>query len=86
MVRRRHGSSMQDIFLTLRTGLNGTPMPSYVDSLTPEQTWAVAAYVRSLLGTQAEADAAKEARREELLGMQIDMPGMAGMPMGGMMR
>jgi mono/diheme cytochrome c family protein len=81
----RHGSRLEDIFLTLRTGLNGTPMPSYADSLTPEQTWAVAAYVRSLIGVAADSSDAADARQQERLGMAIDMPGMAGMPMGGMM-
>ena len=80
----RRGSSMEDIFLTLRTGLNGTPMPSYADSLTPDQTWAVAAYVRSLIGSPTEVAASVEVRQQERLGMMIDMPGMAGMRMGGM--
>ena len=31
----RRGPGMDDIYLTLRTGLDGTPMPSYADSLTP---------------------------------------------------
>ena len=39
----RRGSSMNDIFLTMRTGLDGTPMPSYAASLTADQTWAIAA-------------------------------------------
>ena len=81
----RRGSSLEDIFLTLRTGLNGTPMPSYAESLTPEQTWAVAAYVRSLIGSPADPTVANEPRQQERMGMAIDMPGMASMPMGGMM-
>jgi mono/diheme cytochrome c family protein len=47
----RRGSSLADIFLTIRTGLDGTPMPSYTNSLSPDQSWAVAAYVRSLSAT-----------------------------------
>jgi mono/diheme cytochrome c family protein len=83
----RHGSNIEEIFLTLRTGLNGTPMPSYADSLTPDQSWDVAAYVLSLVGAPADSSAAIHARQQEHLGMAIDMPGMAEMmPMGGMMR
>jgi cytochrome c oxidase cbb3-type subunit 2 len=43
------GTSARDIFLTLRTGMDGTPMGSYADGLSPRETWALAAYVRSLI-------------------------------------
>ena len=47
------GGSVEDIFRRLRTGLDGTPMPSYQDVvdagvITEEQLWSVAHYVRSL--------------------------------------
>ncbi|HUA34032.1 MAG TPA: c-type cytochrome [Candidatus Binataceae bacterium] len=83
----RRGSSLAQIFLTVRTGLNGTPMPSYADSLSPDQTWAVAAFVRSLAKSASTMDnAGREARAQQRMGMAIDMPGMSEMPMGGMMR
>jgi mono/diheme cytochrome c family protein len=47
------GTSARDLYLTLRTGMDGTPMGSYADALTPRQTWALAAYVRTLLGPAA---------------------------------
>jgi mono/diheme cytochrome c family protein len=43
------GTSARDIFLTLRTGMDGTPMGSYAGALSYRETWALAAYVRSLL-------------------------------------
>ena len=46
----RGGSSREDIFRTMSTGLNGTPMPSFVDSLTPEQRWAITDFIVSLSG------------------------------------
>jgi cytochrome c len=46
----RGGSSREDIFRTMSTGLNGTPMPSFVDALTPEQRWAITDFVVSLSG------------------------------------
>ncbi len=56
------------------------------DALSPMQTWAVAAYVRSLEGSMWKTAASDDAQQQERMGMAIDMPGMAGMPIGGMMR
>ncbi len=47
------GGSAEDIYHRLRTGLDGTPMPSFSDLLdqkflTDEQLWRLAQYVRSL--------------------------------------
>ena len=47
----RGGSSREDIFRTMSTGLNGTPMPSFLDALTPEQRWAITDYIVSLSGS-----------------------------------
>ena len=48
----RGGSTREDIFRTMSTGLNGTPMPSFADSLTPEQRWAITDFIVSLSGTE----------------------------------
>jgi cytochrome c oxidase cbb3-type subunit 2 len=42
------GAEMEDIFVTLRAGIEGTPMAAY-DTLRDEEVWAIAAYVRSLI-------------------------------------
>jgi len=47
------GGTVEDIYHRLRTGLDGTPMPSFSDVIeskiiTEEQLWRVAQYVRSL--------------------------------------
>jgi mono/diheme cytochrome c family protein len=47
----RGGSSREDIFKTMSTGFNGTPMPSFADSLTPEQRWAITDFIVSLSGS-----------------------------------
>ena len=47
----RGGASREDIFRTMSTGFNGTPMPAFVDALTPEQRWAVTDYIVSLSGS-----------------------------------
>jgi mono/diheme cytochrome c family protein len=44
----RGGPTREDIFRTFSTGLNGTPMPSFYDSLKPEQRWELTDYVYSL--------------------------------------
>ncbi len=46
----RAGSSREDIFRTMSTGLNGTPMPSFQEGLTPEQRWAITDFIVSLSG------------------------------------
>ena len=46
----RGGSSREDIFRTMSTGLNGTPMPSFLEALTPEQRWAITDFIVSLSG------------------------------------
>jgi mono/diheme cytochrome c family protein len=47
----RGGSSREDIFRTMSTGFNGTPMPAFVDGLTPEQRWAITDFIVSLSGS-----------------------------------
>ncbi len=51
--RFRGGPTTEDIYHRLRTGVDGTPMPSFSDLvdkkfLTDEQLWRIAQYVRSL--------------------------------------
>jgi len=50
---RRHiktGVEGRDIYLRIMTGLNGTPMPGFSGSLSPEQAWDIVHYVESLRG------------------------------------
>jgi cytochrome c oxidase cbb3-type subunit I/II len=42
------GSSVRDIFRTMSLGLDGTPMPSFADSMTEPERWAISYYVLSL--------------------------------------
>jgi hypothetical protein len=39
----------------MSTGLNGTPMPSFADALTPEQRWAITDFIVSLSGSEGPA-------------------------------
>jgi cytochrome c oxidase cbb3-type subunit I/II len=44
----KSGPGVDDIFRTMTTGLSGTPMPSYRDSLPEADRWALSYYVLSL--------------------------------------
>jgi cytochrome c oxidase cbb3-type subunit I/II len=83
----KSGPDPEDLYRTISTGLNGTPMPSYADAFFPKDRWALVSYILSI--------AIHERRRgmmglvgEEIDGMRIDMrAAMAGMMSGrGMMR
>jgi DMSO reductase family type II enzyme heme b subunit len=62
------GATVEQIYARLRTGLDGTPMPSFSDAVdakivTEEQLWHVAQWVRSL--SPAEPPAIREVVRAE---------------------
>lgn len=44
----KSGPAVEDIFRTMTTGLTGTPMPSYRDSLPEADRWALSYYVLAL--------------------------------------
>jgi cytochrome c oxidase cbb3-type subunit I/II len=44
----KSGPAVEDIFRTMTTGLSGTPMPSYRDSLPEQDRWALSYYVLAL--------------------------------------
>ena len=44
----RGGSSVEDLYRTVTTGVNGTPMPSFSDSWGAEDLWKLANYLHSL--------------------------------------
>jgi mono/diheme cytochrome c family protein len=50
----RGGPTRDDIFRTMTTGLNGTPMPSFADALTPEHRWAITDFITSLSDNRAD--------------------------------
>ena len=41
------GGSVSDVYRTMTTGLDGTPMPSFADSMSDDERWAIAYYVLS---------------------------------------
>lgn len=77
------GQALEDLYRTIATGLDGTPMPSYEDSLAADEIWALVAYLR----TRPRASAWKNLDApagEERAGIMVErMHGTLG---GGMMR
>ena len=45
---RKCGSTDQDLYRTFLTGLNGTPMPSFADTVTPEDAWHLVHFLKTL--------------------------------------
>ena len=85
----KSGSAVEDIFRTISTGLSGSPMPSYRDSLPEADRWALAYYILSLsaftdplTGEPLKiSDATKKALDNPSL--QADTPDEAYIPEGG---
>ena len=78
----KSGPGPLDLFRTLSTGLNGTPMPSYAAALSAKDRWALVAYISSI-ATRDRPKGMMGLVGEEVQGMSIDMrAAMAGM-MGG---
>ncbi len=50
----KSGTQPKDLYRTLSTGLDGTPMPSYQHTLSDEERWALVAYIVS--GHRADED------------------------------
>ncbi|MGR3318470.1 MAG: c-type cytochrome [Candidatus Anammoxibacter sp.] len=45
----RGGTSVTDIYTRFTTGMDGTPMPSFIDNLSDDERWNLSLYVKSLI-------------------------------------
>ncbi len=78
----KSGPDPEDLYRTISTGLNGTPMPSYAGVLTPQERWSLVFYIVSI-ATRERPRGMMGLVGEEVQGMRIDMrAAMVGM-MGG---
>jgi mono/diheme cytochrome c family protein len=59
--RFKGGGDARDVFMRLTTGMDGTPMPSFADTVPEEDRWALAHYVHSL-GADADPGVVLRAR------------------------
>lgn len=50
----KRGSSAENIYMTFTTGLDGSGMPSYEDSLTEEERWNLVSFTLKLMGLTEE--------------------------------
>jgi len=46
--KMKGGSSPEDVYRIFHTGVDGTPMPSYADVISEEESWDLVNYTRSL--------------------------------------
>lgn len=83
----KSGSNPEDLYRTISTGLNGTPMPSYAAAFSTNERWALVSYILSI-ATRERPRGMMGLVGEETQAMMIDMrAAMAGMMGGkGMMR
>jgi cytochrome c oxidase cbb3-type subunit I/II len=67
------GGDVRDLYRTMTTGLDGTPMPSFADAMTDDERWAISYHVLSLsafrdplTGGELKLDAGARARLNEM--------------------
>ena len=78
----KRGSDIRETYLTLVTGVSGTPMPSYASSLDNQQAWALVYYLESLVPPNHRLNPNQLLGEEQRGWMVARMGGMMG---GGMM-
>ena len=59
----KSGDSPTDLYRTIATGLNGTPMVGFAEALKPKQIWELVAYIKSIEGT-APSEEEKETKEK----------------------
>lgn len=75
----RGGSSVRDIYLRFTTGMNGTPMPSYEDSLAEGERWDLAYYVKSLIRSDRPSFSGQTSM-EKIVAARTERPSMTPDP------
>ncbi len=74
----KRGSDIRETYLTLMTGISGTPMPSYAGSLDGQQAWALVYYLESLVPTNHRIDPNQPLGEEQRGWMVVRMGTMMG--------
>ncbi len=59
------GTEVKDIYMRFSTGINGTPMPSFVKALNEEERWYLANYIKSLQHEPTEHQVLQALRLED---------------------
>ena len=79
----KRGSDTRETYLTLVTGLSGTPMPSYASSLNSRQLWSLVYYLESLVPPNHRLDPNQVLGEEQQGWNAVRMGGMMGGSMMG---
>ncbi len=79
----KRGSDLNGIYLTIVTGIAGTPMPSYANSLNGRQAWALVDYLDSLVPASHRLDPQQILGEEQQGWMVLRMGMMMGHGMMG---
>ncbi len=53
------GTRVEDIYMRFSTGINGTPMPSFISALSEEERWYLANYIKSIQHEMTSHDVLK---------------------------
>ncbi|MGH7423018.1 MAG: c-type cytochrome [Candidatus Methylomirabilales bacterium] len=75
------GATPQDLYRTLMTGLDGTPMPSYKDVLEEEEFWALVFFIESLGGRETVTEEERIGRHVEEMHQPRRGPIIRGSPL-----
>ncbi len=80
----KRGYAPEGLYLTIATGLSGSPMPSYGDSLESQEIWALIHYLESLVSIEHKLSPQRLLGEEQQGWMVMRMHGMMGpgRPMG----
>ena len=72
----KRGLNIEDLYLTISTGLNGAPMPSFSGTLTPDEIMALAYYIKSVAPKNLTDMGRQQPLPDEIPGMRIMMNSM----------
>jgi len=72
------GSEAEDIFMRFSTGINGTPMPSFIKALGEDERWALANFIKSLQHQLTEHQVLKALKVDGDIPIAADDPQWAG--------
>lgn len=75
----KRGSSLEQMYLTIATGISGTPMPAFGDALEPVQIWSLVFYLESLVPPERRLPPWRMLGEEQRGRMALHMGGMMGM-------
>ncbi len=74
------GAEVEDIYMRFSTGINGTPMPSFVKSMNEEERWYLANYIKSFQHQQTSHQVLKASSIQGDLPSTPDDAAWAGAP------